>query len=78
MDEFFLEAVEQQALANTRRVKGILELYDEMKIAVSEITRSQHSPAILDAILTGRFFGRPISLIVPRFPNQQRQRPSGS
>lgn len=53
--EFFLEAIEQQALANTQRVKGILELYDEMKVAVSEITRSQHSPAILDAI-----FDRPI------------------
>ena len=53
--EFFLEAIEQQALANTNRVKGILGLYNAMKKRVSEITQSQYSPAILDAI-----FHRPI------------------
>lgn len=53
--EFFLQAVEQQALENTARVRGILDLYDEMKVTVSEITHSQYSSAILDAI-----FDRPV------------------
>lgn len=53
--EFFLKAIEQQALANSERVLGILHLYNEMKTKVSEITHSQHSPTILDAL-----FDRPI------------------
>jgi Fic family protein len=53
--EFFLEAIEKQALENTERVKGILDLYERMKTRITEITHSQYSPAILDAI-----FDRPI------------------
>jgi hypothetical protein len=36
-------------------VKGILSLYNEMKTRVTEVTHSQYTPAILDAI-----FHRPI------------------
>ena len=46
---------QQQALANTERVKGILNLYNEMKTRVSDITHSQYSPTILDAL-----FDRPV------------------
>lgn len=53
--EFFLEAIESQAIANASRVKGILTLYNEMKQRVTELTHSQYSLAILDAI-----FDRPI------------------
>ena len=53
--EFFLEAIEQQALSNTLRVKAILALYNQMKLRVTEVTHSQYSSAILDAI-----FDRPI------------------
>ena len=53
--EFFLEAIEKQALANTERVLGILRLYNEMKTRVGEITHSQYSPTILDAL-----FDRPV------------------
>lgn len=53
--EFFLAAIEKQALDNTQRVKGILTLYDSMKARVTEITHSQYSHAILDAI-----FDRPV------------------
>jgi len=53
--EFFLEAIEKQSLSNAARVKGILDLYNEMKTRVSETTHSQYSPAILDAL-----FDRPI------------------
>jgi Fic family protein len=53
--EFFLEAIESQALANADRVKGILGLYNAMKVRVTELTHSQYSLAILDAL-----FDRPI------------------
>ena len=52
---FFLDAVRQQALDNADRVKGILSLYDEMKVEVQAVTHSQYTPAILDAL-----FDRPI------------------
>ena len=53
--EFFLDAVRQQALDNTLRVKNILALYDSMKVRVQTVTHSQYTPAILDAL-----FDRPI------------------
>lgn len=53
--EFFLTAVTDQALANTERVKQILNLYETMKNRIAELTRSQYSLKILDAI-----FDRPI------------------
>lgn len=53
--EFFLDAIEKQALSNTDRVKGILGLYNDMKSKVSEVTHSQYSPTILDAL-----FDRPV------------------
>lgn len=53
--EFFLDAVEQQATANADRVRSILGLYETMKRRIAEVTRSQFSLAILDAL-----FDRPI------------------
>ncbi|WP_430454225.1 Fic family protein [Rhodopirellula europaea] len=53
--EFFLEAIEKQALSNTERVKGILGLYNDMKTKVSDVTHSQYSPTILDSL-----FDRPV------------------
>jgi Fic family protein len=52
---FFLEAVTQQALNNTGRVRAMMTLYAEMKRRITELTRSQHAMAVLDAL-----FDRPI------------------
>ena len=52
---FFLEGVVSQARENTRKVQATLKLYDEMKLRIREITHSQHTIQILDAI-----FYRPI------------------
>ena len=52
---FFLHAIEEQAGANGRKAKAILDLYDEMKRTVPEVTRSQYAVAAIDAI-----FGTPI------------------
>lgn len=52
---FFLRAIVEQARGNIARVQAILGLYEEMKTKVREITRSQHSAQIVDAL-----FDRPI------------------
>jgi len=52
---FFLEAVTQQALNNTGRVRAMMTLYVDMKRRITELTRSQHAMAVLDAL-----FDRPI------------------
>ena len=52
---FFLSAIEEQAGENGTKAKAILDLYDEMKRTVPEVTRSQYAVAAIDAI-----FGTPI------------------
>ncbi|AJE02090.1 Fic family protein [Geobacter pickeringii] len=52
---FFLEAVTDQARANTDRVRAILALYEEMKQQITVLTRSQHAITVLDTL-----FDRPI------------------
>jgi Fic family protein len=53
--EFFLQAIIEQAKSNTTRVRGILNLYDEMKLRVTDLTHSQHALRVLDAL-----FDRPV------------------
>lgn len=52
---FFLTAVAEQAKTNIVRVRAILALYERMKSEVREITHSQHSAQLVDAL-----FDRPI------------------
>lgn len=52
---FFLRATTNQAVQNSKRVAAIRTLYEEMKVAIQETTRSQYSVHLLDAI-----FSRPI------------------
>ncbi|HOI58461.1 MAG TPA: Fic/DOC family N-terminal domain-containing protein [Methanoculleus sp.] len=47
---FFLHAIEEQAGANGRKAKAILDLYDEMKQTVPEVIRSQYAIAAIDAL----------------------------
>jgi len=53
--EFFLDAVNEQALTNTQRVRAMMRLYEDMKVRITHLTRSQHAIAILDTL-----FDRPI------------------
>jgi Fic family protein len=48
--EYFLRAVAHEAKFNSDKVKSVLSLYDEMKSVIPELTRSQNSIQILDAI----------------------------
>ena len=52
---FFLQAITTQAGQNSTRVTAIQALYEEMKLAIQEATRSQYTVHVLDAI-----FDRPI------------------
>lgn len=52
---FFLEAIATQATQNGIRVAAIQTLYEEMKRAIHEVTHSQYTVHVLDAI-----FDRPI------------------
>lgn len=53
---FFLTAVQQQAQSNSQRVVAINSLYDETKQRIHEITRSQYTVHLLDAIFTRPIF----------------------
>lgn len=52
---FFLKAVAHQARENSRRVREIMSLYEVMKVKLHEVTHSQYSVYLLDAI-----FNKPI------------------
>ncbi|MCC5877963.1 MAG: Fic family protein [Candidatus Sumerlaeia bacterium] len=52
---FFLHAVIIQSEKNSSRVEAIMKLYAEMKTTILEVTRSQYTVHLLDAI-----FNRPI------------------
>lgn len=53
---FFLKAITHQARDNSARVKNIMSLYENMKARIHEVTRSQYSVYLLDAIFTRPIF----------------------
>lgn len=53
---FFLQAISIQAAQNSTRVTAIQSLYEEMKLAIHEATRSQYTVHILDAIFSKPIF----------------------
>lgn len=50
--KFFLEAIVHQAKRNSEQVTEILKLYETMKTAVQQITRSQFSAAMVDGMFS--------------------------
>lgn len=53
---FFLTAVTEQAKENTRKARAILDLYEEMKRRIPEITRSQYAIQTIDALFASPIF----------------------
>jgi len=53
---FFLNAIACQAIDNSKRVKEIMGLYELMKIKVHEVTHSQYSVYLLDAVFSKPIF----------------------
>jgi Fic family protein len=56
---YFLEAIINQAENNTNRAKGIVTLYEEMKTAIQEITKSRNSLKIQDFLFSKLIFETP-------------------
>lgn len=54
--EFFLRATYQQARSNYTKVRKLHELYEEMKIKISDTTHSQHAIRILDTLFEKPIF----------------------
>lgn len=54
---FFLTAITEQAKSNNRKIKAIMGLYEEMKQKIHEITHSQYTLHVLDAIFERPIFG---------------------
>ncbi len=53
---FFLHAIEEQAETNGRTARTILDLHNEMKQTIPEITRSQYAVAAIDALFRTPIF----------------------
>ncbi|SDL37483.1 Fic family protein [Maridesulfovibrio ferrireducens] len=53
---FFLEAIADQAKSNSRKVTAIMNLYEDMKIRIQDITHSRYSINLLDAIFDKPLF----------------------
>ena len=53
---FFLRAITHQSRENSRRVKEIMALYEEMKTRIHEVTHSQYSVYLLDALFNTPIF----------------------
>ena len=65
---FFLEAIIKQAQTNSQRVSKIMELYKDMKRKIHDLTHSQFSLYLLDAIFQEPIFKS--SDMVTRFEKQ--------
>jgi len=55
---FFLEAITEQANSNREKATAVLDLYEDMKEEVREVTQSQYSIQALDAIFEYPLFKR--------------------
>jgi Fic family protein len=54
---FFLEAIATQAADNADKVRAIMQLYEDMKQRLAEVTNSKHSMRLLDGLFRRPIFG---------------------
>jgi Fic family protein len=57
--EYFLLAVETQAAINTKRAKRVVELYDELKKNIQQVTKTKNSIQIQDFLFSKIMFQTP-------------------
>ncbi len=48
--EFFLQAVKRQGKTNAQRVQHILDLYQDIRVRIRDVTRTQYAAEIADAL----------------------------
>lgn len=56
---YFLEAITSQAINNTKRAKRIIQLYEEMKHIIQDVTKSRNSLKIQDFLFSKLIFETP-------------------
>jgi len=71
---FFLNALVEQAADNTQKAKAILDLYDELKISVPEVTRSPYAIQAIDAMFSRPIFKRTDFIAESHIPRQSAHR----
>ena len=54
--DFYMEAVKEQGRRNTNRVENILELYEEVRIKIRNLTRSEYTNDITDSLFDKPLF----------------------
>lgn len=71
---FFLQALVLQSEENSIKARAILELYNDMKTRVPEITRSQYSIQAIDVLFSRPIISSSDFAIKSRIPNRTAQR----
>ena len=71
---FFLDAVRRQAEENLEKAKGILALYEDMKIQVAHVTRSQYAIHTLDWIFEHPIFNSSTFAATAGIPSRTARR----
>ncbi|MBC2704537.1 Fic/DOC family N-terminal domain-containing protein [Desulfobacula sp.] len=56
---YFLEAITSQAINNTKRAKSIIQLYEEMKHIIQDVTKSRNSLKVQDFLFSKLIFETP-------------------
>ena len=67
---FFFQAMINQAKSNNQKLKTIIALYEEMKKEIREITRSQYTIQLLDAIFHRPVFNANDFAILSKIPKK--------
>lgn len=68
--EFFMIALEQQAIANADKGRQIIQLYERLKTQAIELTHSQYAVPILDEIFKQPVFPSSIFTRLPSMPSK--------
>jgi len=54
--DFYLKAIKEQGRKNGKRVQNILDLYEELRIKIRDMTRSEYTNDIVDSLFDKPFF----------------------
>lgn len=73
---FFLTALDEQARQNTTKARAIMDLYENLKARVIELTHSQYAVPLLDQMFERPFF-QSTHLMFPADPKPSRQLVAG-
>jgi len=71
---FFLQALVLQSEENSKKARAILELYNDMKARMPEITRSQYSIQAIDVLFSSPIISSSDFAIKSRIPSRTAQR----